>query len=221
MFLWTGGQAAFSLLSMETAIRPLARLAALCLIALAAPAGASESPFATSERALGSRPAPIEGGSSRERAAWGMQVSTFDPYPAVVGTGIRWNATDWVALGGDFGYGDGRTAAFVKRPLSTYAGALSAHLSVPGWNLSPTAGLAHSWIWMKGRDELTGARISTMAWVSSLGLSWQGDSGLSVGAGVHLPLSGGAERVSALYGSAPEGGAWLRRLPYLSLGYFF
>jgi hypothetical protein len=182
------------------------------------PAGSPGSNISTT---IGRAEARASRPSARAYREWVVMASAMDPFPAVVGFGVRWNAQDWLQLGGDFGYGDPETGSFAKNPWSTYAGALSAKLGVPGWNLTPTLGVGHSWIWLKGRDAWTGARAQLRTFTWDLGLAWQSWGGMSVAAGVHLPMGQGAERVAAAFGTPESERGWLRTMPYVSVGWAF
>jgi hypothetical protein len=130
-----------------------------------------------------------------------------DPAPTVVGLNAAYNITDYLRL--HAGYGEvevtskisftntGITAS-TKKMTTLGAGALA---TVPGWSISPVAGLAYSHVFTSGDGEFDVANNNVYG---TVGVDYTNDAGMNIGVGYNLFLTEKA-----------QSGA------YVNLGYFF
>ncbi len=128
-----------------------------------------------------------------------------DPFPTLVGVNLGYNAFDFMRITGGLGRVSATLGASEASATTLGAG---TRFFVPGWNLSPVAGLSFAYVSV---SQTGGAAVSVSNFGSSaahiyatLGFDWQAASGFNVGAGYNLSFKGGV------------GG-----LPYLNLGWYF
>lgn len=128
-----------------------------------------------------------------------------DPFPTIIGLNVGYNVFDFMRA--TAGLGQVSASVGTAEATATTVGA-GARFFVPGWNLTPTAGLSMAYVMVskeggmsvsvKNFDE-SGAHI-----YATLGIDYQASSGFNIGAGYNLSFKSGI------------GG-----LPYLNLGWFF
>ncbi len=126
-----------------------------------------------------------------------------DPFPTLVGVNLAYNVFDF--LRATAGLGQVSASVGNSSASATTVGA-GARFLVPGWSLSPVAGLSLAYVGYSS----TGGALSVGGFDSgglhayaSLGIDWQTASGFNVGAGYNLSTKAGV------------GG-----MPYLNLGWF-
>ncbi len=128
-----------------------------------------------------------------------------DPFPTLVGVNLAYNAFDFAR----FSAGLGRVSATLgtSEASATTVGA-GAKFFVPGWSLSPVAGMSFAYVSVSqsgaGTVSVKNFGSSAAHVYATLGLDWQAASGFNVGAGYNLSFASGV------------GG-----LPYLNLGWYF
>jgi len=128
-----------------------------------------------------------------------------DPFPTLVGVNLAYNLTDFMRASA----GLGRVSATLgtAEASATTVGA-SAKFFMPGWNLSPVAGLGFAYVSVSqtGAAAVSVSNFGSSAAhvYASLGVDWQAASGFNVGAGYNLSFKSGV------------GG-----LPYVNLGWYF
>ena len=128
-----------------------------------------------------------------------------DPFPTIVGVNLAYNAFDFAR----FTAGIGKISASIgaTEASATTLGATSKFF-VPGWNLSPVAGLGFSYVSVSqtGGSKITVSNFNDSAAhvYATIGVDWQAASGFNIGAGYNVSFKSGV------------GG-----LPYLNLGWYF
>lgn len=145
-------------------------------------------------------------GSNRMLRKAGVYLGVLgDPFPTIVGVNLGYNAFDFAR----FTVGLGQVSASIgsAEASATTIGA-GTRFFVPGWSLSPVAGLSFAYVAVsqKGGATLTVQNFTqSMAHIyANIGVDWQAASGFNIGAGYNLSFASGV------------GG-----LPYLNLGWYF
>lgn len=138
--------------------------------------------------------------SNRVKNKLGAGLSIGEPFPTILGFNAGYNVTDY--LRAQLGYGSVEVTTGISansegvQTSSTKATTVGAGLKgfMPGWNLSPTAGLHYSHTSFSGDGELeiNGVKSGGSLIYSSLGVDWQAGNGFNLAAGYNLPLSGGS-----------------------------
>ncbi len=128
-----------------------------------------------------------------------------DPFPTIVGVNLAYNAFDFARVTAGIGK---ISASIGSSEASATTLGTTAKFFVPGWNLSPVAGVGFSYVSV---SQAGGAKITVSNFTESaahvygtVGVDWQAASGFNVGAGYNLSFKSGV------------GG-----LPYLNLGWYF
>lgn len=148
--------------------------------------------------------------SNRVRRRFGVYAGFFgDPFPTIIGLNAAYNALDFLRLTAGFGQVSSSLSLGGQDASATATtfGA-GARFLVPGWSLSPMAGLSFAYVdvTQSGGMTMTVNNFATSGAhvYGSLGLDWQASSGFNVGAGYNLSFKSGV------------GGQ-----PYLNLGWYF
>ena len=130
-----------------------------------------------------------------------------DPYPSILGVNVGYNVTDFMRA--SLGYGsievttgmsvNGSSVATTSTKVTSVGAGLTGFM--PGWNLSPTAGLHITNVSTEGDGEIEvqGFQGNGTLLYGSLGLDWQAGSGFNLAAGYNVPFGKGA---GGLYASA-------------------
>ena len=148
--------------------------------------------------------------SNRETKKFGLYVGVFnDPAPSLFSINAGYNLTDYMRLSAGIGRLSSSLSFGGQTPIEasvTTVGA-GAKFMVPGWSLTPTAGIGYSHVFYSGTPgmlEVGGFSGNGGHVYVSGGLDWQAESGFNVGLGVNQSLR-------ADVGSSA----------YINLGWFF
>jgi len=143
--------------------------------------------------------------SNRLAKKTGITTGFGSPFPSLLGLNVNYNVKDW--LRANVGYGEISVSTFDSSAKVTTLGA-GADALVPGWNLSPIAGLRVSKVDVSSSGgasvSVQGVEESTTLLYAQAGLDWQAQGGFNIGAGQVVGLSGGEASGS-----------------YLNLGWYF
>jgi hypothetical protein len=130
----------------------------------------------------------------------GAGFSIGEPAPTILGVNAGYNVTDF--LRAQLGYGSFEVTTGVSmnesgmQTTSTKATTIGGGVKgfMPGWSLSPTAGLhySHTSISGDGDLEINGLKASGGMVYGSLGVDWQAKNGFNAALGYNLPFSGAA-----------------------------
>ena len=147
--------------------------------------------------------------STRSERKLGASLGLGDPSPAVLGINLHYNVADF--LRASLGYGNmtmttgvslsGSGLATTESSMTTIGTGLTAMM--PGWSLTPTAGLHFAMVNVSG-GAINGFSGSGSHVYGTLGLDYQAKSGFNASLGLSQSLRAGA------------GGGL-----YLNLGWFF
>ncbi len=144
--------------------------------------------------------------SNRMRRKAGVYLGVLgDPFPTLIGVNLAYNAFDFAR----FTAGLGQISASLgnaSASATTLGG--GARFFVPGWSLSPVAGLSFAYVAVSqsGGTAITVANFTTSQALiyGNIGVDWQAASGFNVGLGYNLSFMSG-----------------LGGLPYINLGWYF
>lgn len=136
--------------------------------------------------------------SLRMEKPYALTIGIGAPMPSIGGLNFGYNIRDWVRP--QIGYGEievttgisfGETSINLERKKATTISA-GADFMVPGWNLTPVAGLHVANLSMEGKGQLEvqGFKKSGTHVYSNIGLDWQAQSGFKIGGGYQVVLSG-------------------------------
>ena len=146
--------------------------------------------------------------SNRQTTKLGAYFGVLgDPAPTLVGINAAYNMADYLRLHAGYGQikvtsslsSNGTTLASSETTMTTLG--LGALAAVPGWNITPVAGLSYSHVFISGDGDFNYAPNNVY---TTIGADWQAASGFNVGVGYNLALT------QKSFGNA-----------YLNLGYFF
>lgn len=145
------------------------------------------------------------GMSNRQANKIGITTGFGNPFPSILGMNLNYHVTDY--LKASAGYGEISVSSMdEKAKVSTIGGGVD--FMVPGWSLSPTAGLHVSKVDVSNSSNIDisvqGIEKSTTLTYAQAGVDWQAEGGFNIGVGGIAGLSGGSASGS-----------------YLSLGWFF
>jgi hypothetical protein len=139
--------------------------------------------------------------SSRTEKKIGAYLSVLgDPSPTLVGVNAAYNVTDYLRANVGFG----RVSASIgdlDASLTTIG--IGAKAMVPGWSLTPTAGLGLSYAMFSGNTSVGGLTGNELNPYLSFGFDWQAQSGFNAGVVMNVSLNGASSN------------------PCLNLGWFF
>jgi hypothetical protein len=142
--------------------------------------------------------------SSRMHKRVGAYLGVLgDPFPTLVGVNLAYNVFDF--LRATAGLGQVSASVGNASASATTVGA-GARFLVPGWSLSPVAGLSVAYVGYSssgGGVSVGGFNSGGLHAYASLGVDWQTVSGFNLGAGVNVSTKAG-----------------VGVLPYLNLGWF-
>lgn len=143
--------------------------------------------------------------SNRAGKKIGITTGFGNPFPSILGMNVNYNVTDWARA--TAGYGEISVSSGDSKASVTTLGA-GADAFVPGWSLSPTAGLRISKVDVSNSGgaelEVQGVEKSTTLLYAQAGLDWQSQGGFNIGLGQVVGISGGKAAGS-----------------YLNLGWYF
>ena len=120
--------------------------------------------------------------------------------PVGIGVGVGYSILPWVKA--DAGYSEMKMTTglsidgegnMTTTSLKYQSYAAGAKFAVPTWNLTPIGGLHVAQYSIKSEDSeamFNGMKGSGTVLYSTLGVSWQGQSGFSTEAGMNVPLGG-------------------------------
>jgi hypothetical protein len=132
-----------------------------------------------------------------------------DPHPTGIGFNVAYNALSFLRASVGFGKistgasisMDGAGTIATAEESQTTIGA-AAKFMVPGWNLTPAVTVGYSHISVtEGMFTLSEYKSNNI--YTGIGVDWQADFGLNLGAGMNLSLNSGAPSA-----------------PYINVGYF-
>ena len=144
---------------------------------------------------------------NRTHTKFGTYLSILgDPAPTLVGINAAYNLTDFLRL--HAGYGQVSVTDSVSLNGSQFTSSTASMTTlgggalamVPGWNLTPVAGLSYSHVFLSGSGIFS---VSPDNVYATVGVDWQAHSGFNLGAGFNMALAGQS-----------SGG-------YVNLGWFF
>jgi hypothetical protein len=143
--------------------------------------------------------------SNRTRNKTGVTSGFGNPFPSILGLNLGYHLNDF--LKGTVGYGELSVSSGESKASVRTLGA-GADVFVPGWSLTPTAGLHISKVDVSnsGGAELSvqGIEESTTMTYAQAGFDWQAQGGFNLGIGA----------VAGLTGAKASGS-------YMNLGWFF
>lgn len=196
---------------MKTCSRTLFQTKALTVLTLAAIAiltTASIASAAPKSSPKNESSSEVKLESSRMDKRFGAYVGILgDPHPTLFGVNLAYNVLDY--LRASVGYGqitvttlslDDSGFGTAEESMTTIGAA--AKFLVPGWNLTPTATLGYSHVFMSEGFESIDYDSDNL--YVGLGGDWQTTGGFNLGAGFNVSITG----------SAPLA-------PYINLGMFF
>jgi hypothetical protein len=131
-----------------------------------------------------------------------------DPHPSIVGFNVAYNALDFMRVSVGYGQITESSLSFTNQGLTTTESKMTTigtavKAFVPGWNLTPTAGLGYSHVSVSNNLSFAKDYKSNNLYFN-IGGDWQAASGLNAGIGLNVSINGAAPTA-----------------PYLNLGYFF
>lgn len=135
--------------------------------------------------------------TSRSVNRIGAYFGVLDPLPTLVSLNVGYNATDFLRVVAGAG-----KVSFGTASVFTLGG--GPRVMVPGWSLSPVAGISAAYVSVSGDAGDNGFSASTVHIYGTLGLDWQTSGGFNMGVGYNVAFRSGV------------GG-----LPYLHLGHYF
>lgn len=148
--------------------------------------------------------------SNRDEKKFGAYLGILgDPHPTVLGINVAYNVNDYLRASAGFGQITVTSGISIDDSgMSTQETTMTtvgtgAKFFVPGWSLSPTAGLAYSHVFMSG-DNTDIIDYKSNNFSTSLGFDWQTRGGFNMGGGMNLSLNDAAPTA-----------------PYINLGWFF
>lgn len=122
-----------------------------------------------------------ESTSNRMNDRLGGYVSLFgDPYPATFGANVAYNVYDFLRVNG--GVGTDRT-----NNVSATSFGIGAKAMVPGWPLTPIAGINWANTSVPNNSNVRGIQSGNHFYANA-GLDWQTTFGVNIGAGWNQPL---------------------------------
>jgi hypothetical protein len=160
------------------------------LAALPAAALASDTPV---EGTANSSAVEMKGLSNRSANKLGIYLGVGEPAPTLAGVNVAYNVLDYLRLSA--GYGkltvtsglayNGNTGELSTQESSITTMGVGARAFVPGWSLTPSAGVHFAHVSYTGNGlaahgfEESGSHV-----YSTLGLDWQAKSGFNASLGV-------------------------------------
>ena len=141
--------------------------------------------------------------SHRSLKKFGAYLGLGEPAPTVIGINIAYNLAEFVRLRA--GYGSQTVATGINlsglnlMEASTSTIGMGARFFVPGWNLTPSAGLHWANVSYSG-DGMTSVGGFTQSGshiYSTIGVDWQAQSGFNAGLGYQFSFKSGGD--SGLY----------------------
>lgn len=149
--------------------------------------------------------------SNRVARPFGVRLGLLgDPYPTLIGINVDYSLFDFARVTAGFGYTtvSGTSGSGTWSLKATTLGA-GVRFLVPGWNLTPIAGISYANVGItasgsSGGQTINGLTASNSLFYLSGGIDWTASSGFHVGAGYNMSLLAG-----------------VTGLPYVSLGFFF
>lgn len=138
--------------------------------------------------------------SFRVERPYGFTIGIANPLPSIGGLNAAYTVNDWSRL--ELGYGevevttgitfDNNGIGLQRRKASTIAA--GADFMMPGWNLTPVAGVHIAKVDMSGPGsvEIQGFKESGTHLYSTIGVDWQNKAGFKMGGGYQAVLSGPA-----------------------------
>ncbi len=131
-----------------------------------------------------------------------------DPHPTVLGINVAYNALDFMRASIGFGQVsvsslsvDGNGNFGTEETSMTTVG-VGTRFFVPGWSLTPTAGLGYSHVFLSSNTVSSSDYKANNIYLNA-GFDWQAASGFNFGAGMNVSVNDGAPSA-----------------PYINLGYF-
>lgn len=139
--------------------------------------------------------------SNRSAKKLGVYLGYGEPAPTVLGINVAYNLADFVRLRAGYGKLSSGTSVsvggqtFDLGEASTTTLGAGARFSVPGWNLTPTAGIHFANVSYTGNGLTTvgGFNESGSHVYSTLGVDWQAQSGFNAGLGYQFSFKSGAD----------------------------
>ncbi len=143
--------------------------------------------------------------SNRMKHRSGAYVGLLgDPFPTVIGVNLAYNVADFMRATAGFGKVSASIGTSTTSATTIGAG---ARFMVPGWDISPTAGLSFAYVAVSSDG---GGSVSVQNFTDSgahlygtLGVDWQTEGGFNLGLGYNFSFKSGV------------GG-----MPYVNLGYY-
>jgi hypothetical protein len=130
--------------------------------------------------------------SNRLANKTGITTGIGNPFPSIFGVNVSYNVLDY--LRASIGFGE-ISVSGIDSSASVKTTGIGADVMVPGWNLSPTAGLHISKVDVSasggGSLSIQGIEESTTLVYAQGGLDWQAQGGFNLGLGQTVGLSGG------------------------------